>query len=102
LDKLELVKILLQLIPPGKVTSYSELSKITGWSPRSVGKILSKNDEPILVPCHRVVMKNGNLGGYSAFSGKEFKRRLLELEGVEFCSNGKIKRSNFCKLSEIL
>ncbi len=49
---------------------------------RAVGRILNKNPDPVTVPCHRVIMSDGRLGGY-AF-GKQRKKELLENEGVTF------------------
>jgi O6-methylguanine-DNA--protein-cysteine methyltransferase len=45
--------------------------------------IMSKNDSPKTLPCHRVVASNGKLTGY-AFGGIEKKKELLEKEGVQF------------------
>ncbi len=101
--RIDVFKALLQLIPLGKVTSYGELAKVFGTGPRAVGYWLKKNDSPIIVPCHRVVRSDGSLGGYT-FRGKlnpEFKRRLLELEGVKF-EDSKISGECFIKLSILL
>ena len=58
---------LLKKIPVGKVTTYGDLAKALGnpSASRIVGKILGQNPNPIQVPCHRVVMSNGKLGGYA-------------------------------------
>lgn len=62
----------------GKTLTYSELAgKIDSRAVRAVGNALGKNPLPIVIPCHRVVAKNG-MGGYSL--GVEMKIRLLELE----------------------
>ena len=62
----------------GKTITYSQLAeKIGSRAYRAVGNALSKNPVPIIIPCHRVVAKNG-IGGYS--SGLDIKTRLLELE----------------------
>ncbi len=62
----------------GKTITYSELAdKIGSNAARAVGRALSNNTIPIIIPCHRVVAKNG-LGGYSA--GADIKKRLLEFE----------------------
>ena len=95
----ELLEALLLLIPMGKVTTYSSLAKALGLHPRAVGKMLSNNEKLIVVPCHRVVRSDGSLGGYRL--GKEFKRRLLELEGVKFCGE-KVCRENIIDVSELL
>ena len=63
----------------GSVVTYSELAARIGKpnAARAVGNALSKNPLPIVIPCHRVVSKDG-IGGY-AF-GVEAKRCLLKLE----------------------
>ncbi len=61
----------------GRTITYSELARNIGSSPRAVGGALGKNPVPIVIPCHRVIAKNG-IGGYS--SGVGIKTRLLELE----------------------
>ncbi len=78
-----LIKIwtLTQEIPYGELRSYKWLSERAGTKGyRAVGAALARNPFPILVPCHRVIKKNGNLGGYSA--GLELKKKLLEIEGT--------------------
>jgi methylated-DNA-[protein]-cysteine S-methyltransferase len=62
----------------GRTITYSELARNIG-SPgvRAVGGALSRNPIPIVIPCHRVVSRNG-IGGYSA--GIDIKTKLLELE----------------------
>jgi len=49
-------------------------------SARAVGRSLSLNRTPLIIPCHRVVAAGGKTGGYSAKGGIELKRRLLEHE----------------------
>jgi methylated-DNA-[protein]-cysteine S-methyltransferase len=49
---------------------------------RDVGVALSRNPFAPIVPCHRIVAANGNLGGYSAPGGVTTKRQLLEIEGA--------------------
>jgi methylated-DNA-[protein]-cysteine S-methyltransferase len=62
----------------GKTITYSELAdKIGSNAVRGVGRALSNNPIPIIIPCHRVVAKK-ELGGYSA--GVDIKKRLLEFE----------------------
>jgi len=85
----EMVYEVVKRIPRGKVTTYGAIAKALGISPRAVARALSKNPRPIEVPCHRVVMSNGRLGGYS-FGGPEAKRRLLESEGVRFDKSGRV------------
>jgi len=62
----------------GRTMTYSQLAEKIGCKgARAVGNALGKNPIPIVIPCHRVVAKNG-IGGYSA--GIDIKKRLLELE----------------------
>lgn len=68
-------------IPYGKTLSYLELADRAGTKAvRGVGNALAKNPVPIIIPCHRVLRKNRELGGYSA--GVEIKKKLLEIEGI--------------------
>lgn len=67
-------------VPYGKTKSYGELAQNLGNKKLSqvVGFACGKNPILIIVPCHRIVSKNGNLTGYSA--GIEIKKYLLNLE----------------------
>ena len=69
-------------IPHGETRSYLELAKQAGYdgAARAVGTVMSKNNIPLVIPCHRVVSSSG-LGGFSAPRGLGTKRQLLELEG---------------------
>jgi len=72
-------------IPWGEVLTYGELAKRTGrkvTASRAVGKALSLNPVPLVVPCHRVLGASGKLTGFSAPGGVETKRQLLTLEGA--------------------
>lgn len=75
-------------IPEGKVTTYGDIAKALGHpgASRAIGRILNKNPNPIVVPCHRVVMSDGSIGGY-AF-GKARKKELLKKEGLRFSGDG--------------
>jgi len=64
----------------GKVRSYFDIANEVKTSPRAVGVAMKMNRVPVIVPCHRVVARNG-IGGYSC--GVGVKRMLLELEGVK-------------------
>ena len=64
----------------GEVRSYSWVAKKIG-SPKAsqaVGQALKNNPFPRVIPCHRVIYKNGSLGGYS--QGLKKKKLLLEKE----------------------
>ncbi|OIO65240.1 hypothetical protein AUJ68_03675 [Candidatus Woesearchaeota archaeon CG1_02_57_44] len=66
-------------IPEGSVSTYGEIARIIGSSPRTVGHALTKNPYS-WVPCHRVIKSDGSLGGFAR--GMEEKQRLLRSEGV--------------------
>ncbi len=72
----------LQQIPYGTTISYKQLAEQIGHSKavRAVGSANGKNKHCIIIPCHRVIASNGNMGGYSAGKGIETKRHLLDLE----------------------
>ncbi len=68
-------------IPPGQTRSYSELTALLGdpKAVRAVGRANGANEISLLVPCHRVIGKNGSLTGYRW--GLERKHALLATEG---------------------
>jgi methylated-DNA-[protein]-cysteine S-methyltransferase len=70
----------LDSIPYGETRSYKWVAEQIGkpGAVRAVGRALSKNPVPVVVPCHRVIEADGSIGGYS--SGVGIKRRLLDLE----------------------
>ena len=72
----------LRAVPWGEVVTYGELAALAGYpnAHRAAGSVCARNRFPLVVPCHRVVAADG-IGHYGA-SGVEYKRRLLELEGV--------------------
>lgn len=76
-------------VPKGKVTTYGELAKAVGLpnGQRIIGRIMNKNPYPVIVPCHRVVMSTGKVGGYAW--GEKIKSNMLAKEGVQI-KNGKI------------
>ncbi len=71
-------------IPYGTTCSYGILAQHAGnsGSARAVGSVMAANRWPLIVPCHRVVQANGNLGAYSAPQGVRMKRRLLDMEAA--------------------
>lgn len=64
-----------------RLCTYSEISKKVGYNIFQVIKALVYNPFIVLVPCHRVIRKDGKLSGYTPL-GKEFKKKLLEIEGL--------------------
>ncbi len=74
----------LRTIPPGEVATYGELAARLHTSPRAVGNACRWNPCPLVVPCHRVVRRDG-IGGYAGHSDGEtldIKRWLLRHENV--------------------
>lgn len=67
-------------IPYGETRTYKWLSERIEkpGAYRAVGQALSKNPIPIVVPCHRIIESDGDIGGYSC--GIDIKRRLLDME----------------------
>ena len=73
----------------GEITSYSQIgSEIGSKAYRAIGNILKKNPLPLIIPCHRIIKKNGEYGG---FMGKieggwqqDLKSKLLEIESHNF------------------
>ena len=76
-------------VPKGKVTTDGELSKAVGLKngQRYVGNVMNKNPYPVIIPCHRVVMSDGKVGGY--YYGSDVKTKMLNNEGIQI-QNGKI------------
>ena len=72
----------LREVPRGEVVTYGELAALAGapGAARAAGTFCARNRLGLFVPCHRVVAAGG-LGSYGSY-GVEYKRRLLELEGV--------------------
>lgn len=68
-------------IPYGQTRSYAWVAKQLGNSgaTRAVGSACGKNSLPIIIPCHRVIKKDGSLGNYTG-GGNEMKRLLIDLE----------------------
>lgn len=59
----------LTAIPVGQTTTYGQLARLLGSSPRAVGQACGANPLPIIIPCHRVVAANGRGGFMHAASG---------------------------------
>jgi methylated-DNA-[protein]-cysteine S-methyltransferase len=84
----EKVLALTKKIPKGKVTTYSEIAKALNTKAyRAVGSALRNNKTPILIPCHRVINSDGNIGSYKGIKDSNEKVRLLKGEGVEVRDN---------------
>src|SRR5712691_703129 len=70
-------------IPRGEIRTYGWIAAQIGHplAVRAVGSALRKNPVPVLIPCHRVVRSDGQVGEY-ALGGSDAKRRILAAEGI--------------------
>jgi len=73
----------LQTIPHGETRSYAQLAEMIGKpaAVRAVASANANNGLALIIPCHRVIAKNGGLGGYAG--GLPRKQKLLDLEAKE-------------------
>lgn len=88
-------------IPRGKVCTYGQIALLVG-NPRLsrvVGYALHVNPEPGVIPCHRVVNRNGEVSRAFAFGGENMQIQLLEDEGVEFVA-GKVPLDKYMWFGE--
>lgn len=70
----------LQTIPFGKTATYQDIAKIIGkpQAYRAVGTAIGQNPLPIVIPCHRVIRANGDMGQFGL--GADVKKWLLDWE----------------------
>ena len=89
---------LLLAIPPGKVSTYSDIANALGHpqGARLIGNILKRNPNPVHVPCHRIVKSNGKLGGY--IYGMSMKKELLKKEGIKFQDDNNLRDFDRCRM----
>lgn len=75
------VWIALTKIPYGETISYTALAERVGFprAVRAVASACAANPLPLVIPCHRVIAKDGTLGGFS-LGGLEIKEFLLDME----------------------
>ena len=77
---------LLKQVPKGKVTTYQAIAKaLKSKAFRAVGTAMKNNPNAPIVPCHRVINSNGNIGNYNL--GQDKKIHLLKKEGIEIINN---------------
>jgi len=79
----------LKKIPGGRTLSYKEVAVLLKKpdAARAVGNACGRNPVPIIIPCHRVIKGNGEMGGYTG--GVKIKKTLLETEA---CASGTLRR----------
>lgn len=90
LSTFEKIYEVVKSIPRGKVMTYGQVAALAGnprWA-RVVGYALHVNPEPGVIPCHRVVNRDGRVATGFAFGGEGVQRMLLEGEGVTFLESG--------------
>ena len=82
---------LLKQIPKGKITTYKILAnKLNIKAYRAVGNALRNNPNAPLVPCHRVIKSNGEIGGFMGSTNQKKvnkKINLLKKEGIKIKNN---------------
>jgi methylated-DNA-protein-cysteine methyltransferase-like protein len=96
MNTFEKIYDVVKTIPRGRVATYGWVAHMAGnnrWS-RVVGYALHANPEPGVIPCHRVVDRNGRTSPSFAFGGGDVQRRLLEDEGIVFSPDGTV---DLCK-----
>ncbi len=78
-------------IPEGKVLTYGFIAKIAGnpKAARQVSWVLHSSSKKYHLPWHRVISSNGKLS-MSSIEDKQYQKKLLELEGIEFSGEFKI------------
>ena len=79
-------------IPKGRVATYGQVAILAGnprWA-RVVGYALHNNPAPGIIPCHRVVNREGRVAEGFVFGGGDAQRDLLEKEGIVFGLDGRI------------
>ena len=88
-------------IPEGKVSTYGEISKMTGVDPRMVGWALHANPDGSITPCHRVVNKDGRVAPGYAFGGPDEQKNRLLAEGVTFVDDEHVDLAK-CQILQII
>ena len=104
MNTFEKIYAVVKKIPEGKVASYGQVAAAAGnprWS-QVVGYALHVNPEPGVIPCHRVVRKDGRVAESFAFGGANVQRDLLLSEGVMFVDDKTVDMKRcMCDISEI-
>jgi len=87
-----------KLIPEGSVATYGQVARAVG-NPRLarvVGYALHANPQPGVIPCHRVVKRDGEVSPAFAFGGANRQVDLLRAEGVDFLDDTHVDMKRFC------
>jgi len=85
-------------IPRGSVATYGQVAEAIGNRrlARVVGYALHVNPAPGVIPCHRVVKRDGQVSEAFAFGGANRQVELLRAEGVEFVDEEHVDMARFC------
>ncbi len=84
-------------IPKGSVATYGQIASMAGnprWA-RVVGYALHNNPAPGIIPCHRVVNREGKTAEAFVFGGGQIQREMLENEGIVFGEDGRIDLNKY-------
>ena len=84
-------------IPAGRVATYGQIALLAGRprASRIVGGALHRNPSPGVIPCHRVVFRDGSLAPGFAFGGPQAQRAMLEAEGVGLLPDGRVQLDRY-------
>jgi len=82
---IKVIKYLIDNVKNGDITTYSTLGKAIGSKAyRAIGNVLKNNPFSLIIPCHRVINKNGSVGGYMGKNigtwEQKLKNNLLKIE----------------------
>ena len=78
-----------RLIPRGSVATYGQIARVVGYA-------LHVNPEPGVIPCHRVVKRDGEVSSAFAFGGANRQAELLKAEGVGFLDDSHVDMKHYC------
>ena len=69
-------------IPEGETRTYKQVAEMAGYpgAARAVGSVMRINPLAPVIPCHRVIRSDGNIGNYSAPGGRKKKIKMLRKE----------------------
>ncbi len=84
-------------IPKGKVASYGTVAALAGnprWA-RVVGYALHKNPAPDIIPCYRVVTKQGRVSPAFAFGGINAQIEMLRADGIAVSDDGYVDMTKY-------
>ena len=95
-DFFERVYDFVKRVPCGKVVTYGAVARAIGAPrcARQVGWALHCNPQQGVIPCHRVVFRDGSLTDGFAFGGRDVQKAMLESEGVLFTEDYKADIKN--------